>query len=79
MFQLVAGAALVLLVALVALVVWLSQSHKKQIQAETEAKGLREGDRRSDAADEIMAEPVADERVWLERTRARLRELRRQS
>ncbi len=77
MTQAVAGAALVLLIAVVALVVWLSRSRTNEIQAETEATALREGERQSHAADEIMAEPVADEHAWLKRTRDRLRERNR--
>ena len=71
-----ASSGFVLFVALVALIIWLSKSREKQVKAELQRDALIKGAEVRNAADKIMAEPVADEAAWLVAVAKRLREER---
>ena len=63
---------LVLLVALVASVIWLSKARTDQVKAETKSKALEAGKDRRRVGEKIMAEPTAFEPEWFRATRERL-------
>lgn len=74
--QLALGVILVLLVALVACIVWLSNSRKDEVQAEAESKALKRAQERKKLSDAIMSEPTAFEPDWIRAARERAQRLR---
>lgn len=77
--QIAIGAALALLLALIGLVIWLSKSRSDEVRAEAAVDALKKANDIEDKADEIMAEPVADESEWLKSARKRLSDGSRKS
>ena len=74
MTQAIAAVVVTLLVAVVSLIIWLSTSRKKQVQAETATKALQGAHEVQREGNKVMAEPVADELAWLDSARDRLRD-----
>lgn len=79
MTQAIAAVVVVLLVATVSLVVWLSTARKKQVEAEAATKVLTGAHEVQREGNKIMAEPVADERHWFHVARDRVRAHRNRS
>lgn len=74
MTQAIAAVVVTLLVAVVSLIVWLSTSRKKQVQAEAATKALTGANEVQREGNKVMAEPVADELAWIDAARDRLRD-----
>lgn len=79
MTQAIAAVIVTLFVALVASIIWVSISRKKQVQAEEATKALKGAKEVQHAGNKVMAEPVADELAWLAAARQRLRDARDRS
>lgn len=79
MTQAIAAVIVTLFVALVASIIWVSISRKKQVQAETATKALKGAKEVQHEGNKVMAEPVADELAWLAAARQRLRDARDRS
>lgn len=79
MTQAIAAVVVTLLVAVVSLIIWLSTSRKKQVQAEAATKALTGAHEVQREGNKVMAEPVADELAWLAAARQRLRDRRDRS
>lgn len=73
MIQAIAAVAVVLLIAVVSLVIWVSASRKKQVQAEVATKALTGAQEFQREGNKVMAEPVADELAWIDAARERMR------
>ncbi|MEE8386882.1 MAG: hypothetical protein V3S01_13290 [Dehalococcoidia bacterium] len=65
------GVAVICLFAIALTLYLLSGAKYEQGAAETEAESLKKGRQARSEADEIMAEPAADERAWLDGVRDR--------
>ena len=64
---------------LVGVIVWAVIRSGRSGARRQEARSLKEGARRRRKGDEVMSQPVANERDWLERQRRRLARVRNSS
>ena len=65
------GAGVIVITGFVLAIYWLGKARYKEGIAEQESAAFREAALRRRKADEILAEPAADERLWFDGVRDR--------